>query len=143
MPYRPRKNSFPALIKPLVALADNIIYYISNLPDGKNINVVIFDRFIPSTQIKLKALNYNTGWFSFLWKNFRTDLCFVLDVPEKISVKRQIVREADPYFYTEDILKIERNEYFKYAKKHGFKIITNKNKKETKKKIINHIKEAL
>ena len=88
-PYEPKKNSIAALIKPFVAFVDNIFFYIHNLPDGEKYNIVIFDRFICATQIKLNALNYRTNWFKSFWWNFKPDFAVIFDIPVNISIERQ------------------------------------------------------
>ena len=121
-PYTPRPFSLSAILKPLVALADNILFYISTLPDGKKYDVVIYDRFICATQIKLKALGYHVKWLRPIWENFKTDYCFIIDVLEDVSIERQI-RRGDPYTYTKEQLRAERMEYRRYAEKHGCLIV--------------------
>ena len=115
-PFCPNPFSFSAIVKPIIALADNILFYISTLPDGKKYDVTIYDRFICATQIKLKALGYHVDWIRPVWENFKTDYCFVIDVPEEVSIKRQIKR-GDPYTYTQEQLEKEREGYKKYALK--------------------------
>ena len=121
-PYTPRPFSLSAILKPMVALADNILFYISTLPDGKKYDVVIYDRFICATQIKLKALGYHVEWLRPIWENFKTDYCFIIDVPEDVSIKRQIKR-GDPYTYTREQLRVEREEYRRYAMRHDCVIL--------------------
>ena len=121
-PYTPKSFSLSATIKPLVALADNILFYISRLPDGKKYDVVIYDRFICATQIKLKALGYHVDLLRPIWENFKTDYCFIIDVPEDVSIERQIKR-GDPYAYTIKQLKVEKREYKIYANKHNCLVI--------------------
>ena len=116
-PFTPKRSSLSAIIKPLVALIDNIIFYISTMPDGVKWDIVIYDRFICSTQIKLMALGYRVEWLRFIWENFKTDYCFQIDVPEELSIERQKKR-GDPYTYTKEELSIERREYLRYAKQH-------------------------
>ena len=122
-PYTPRPFSLSAIIKPVVALADNILFYISTLPEGRRYDVVIYDRFICATQIKLKALGYQVEWLRPIWENFKTDYCFIIDVPEDVSIERQIKR-GDPYTYTWEQLRVERKEYRRYAEKHGCLIVS-------------------
>ncbi|AGB04688.1 thymidylate kinase [Aciduliprofundum sp. MAR08-339] len=125
-PYEPKPFSLSAILKPIIALMDNILFYISTQPDGKRWNVVIYDRFICATQIKLKALGYHVEWLRPIWENFKTDYCFIIDISEEESIKRQINRE-DPYTYRKQQLKIERYEYVKFAKKHNCIILEGKN----------------
>ena len=122
-PYVPRRNSLPALVKPLIALLDNILMYYLSKWKYKDYDVIIFDRFICATLIKLKALNYNVEWLRPVWESLRTNRGFVFEVPVNISIRRQIQRK-DPYTYTKEQLAIEQKEYIKYARKHGFPILS-------------------
>lgn len=140
-PYEPKKRSFAGIVKPVIAFADNLLFYIHNLPDGKNYNVVIFDRFICATQIKLNALNYTTKWFKPFWWNFKPDFAVVFDIPVEISIERQKKR-GDPYLYTKDQLSIEKEMYKKFSRNHGFPILDNeKNKEISIKRIKNELKK--
>jgi dTMP kinase len=131
-PYEPRSNSFAAIIKPIIALIDNILFYIHNLPDGKQSDIIIFDRFICATQIKLTALNYKTNWLKPIWWNIIPDYSVIFDISPKISIERQISRN-DPYTYTEEQLARENDIYNKFAMNHNFIILNNES---TKKNII-------
>lgn len=128
-PYEPKKNSFASIIKPLIALIDNILFYIHTLPDGIEYDIVIYDRFICATQIKGSALKYKTNWLKPIWWNITPDFAIVFSISEEISIKRQKSR-GDPYFYTKEQLAIENNLYQKFAKDHNFVFINNENKKE-------------
>ena len=143
-PYEPKKNSLAAIIKPIVALVDNIIFYIMKFPDGKEADVVIFDRFICATQIKLGALNYHTKWLKPIWWNIKTDIAFIFDVSEDLSIKRQIQRN-DSYVYTKEQLRCERKEYLDYAQKNGLLVIDNNvnSKDESIEKIIEYIGRSI
>ena len=141
-PYEPKKNSFAAIIKPVIALIDNILFYIQNLPDEKKYNVVIFDRFICATQIKLTALNYQTKWLKPIWWNIMPDYTLIFQISEEISIKRQKNRD-DPYVYTKKQLRKERVLYHKFALDHNLSIINNEttNLDTTLKKIKNDLKQ--
>jgi len=121
-PYVPPRYSLPALIKPLIALIDNVLMYYLSKWKYRDCDVIIFDRFICATFIKFKALNYHVEWIRPIWVNFKTDYGFVFDVPEDISIERQIKR-GDPIIYTKEQLSIEQEEYRKYAKKSGFPLL--------------------
>jgi len=144
IPYRQNnKLSISAIVKPLIAFIDNLFFYIKNFPQSKN-EIVIFDRFICATQIKFGALNYNNSWFASLWMSFSTDLTFVFDVPEEISVERQKSR-GDSYYYKIKELSFERIKYLEYAKKVNAKIIdTNmKSKNKVIDEVLVYIKESI
>lgn len=123
-PYEPKKKSFAAIIKPVVALIDNILFYIHNLPDKNKYNVVIFDRFICATQIKLSALNYQTYWLKPIWWNIIPDYTLIFQISEEISIKRQKNRD-DPFVYTKKQLAKERELYQKFAIDHNLNMINN------------------
>ncbi len=119
--YFPPKNSLPAFIKPLIALADNILmYYLCKRKYG-DYDVLIFDRFICATFIKLKSLNYNVEWLRPIWGEIRPDIGIIFDIPVEISINRQNER-GDPFIYNKEQLSIERDEYLKMAKKLDFPI---------------------
>jgi len=123
--YAPKKKSFSAFIKPPVALIDNIIYFLLK-KSWKKKKVVIFDRFICATQIKLTSLNYNTKWIKPIWWNISMKNTYVLDIDVDESLKTQKMRK-DEYLYHDKGLKIERSMYLHYAKKKGSLIIENRN----------------
>ena len=124
--YVASQKSLSAIIKPPIALIDNIVFYILNRPKNYN-EIVIYDRFISATQIKLNALNYHTNWMKFIWSNIKTDYTFYIDVDPKLSVLRQESRN-DPYTYPVEILEKERKEYLQLAEKNNYTIISNNRK---------------
>ena len=136
--YAPSKKSMSALIKPPVALIDNIIFYLKVKPRNDN-DIYIYDRFICATQIKLNALNYHTGWLKFIWSNIKTDYTFYIDIDPHTSLIRQKTRN-DPYTYPVEILEKERYEYLRLSRIKNYTIIKNDNTVEdTFEKIINKL----
>lgn len=136
--YVPSKRSLSAIIKPPIALIDNMFFYLANRPKKKN-EIYIFDRFICATQIKMKALNYYNGWIKIIWSNIKTDYTFYLDIDPQTSLSRQESRN-DPYTYPVDIMKKEREQYLKIAHKNNFTVIENEQSIETVlKKIVKEI----
>ncbi|VBB43668.1 Thymidylate kinase (fragment) [uncultured Desulfatiglans sp.] len=121
--YAPKKVSLSAMIKPPIALFDNILFYLVNRPRNKN-EVYIYDRFISATQIKMAALNYRTQWLRCLWGNIKTPLTFYIDIDAETSLTRQVSRK-DPYTYPVEILQKERQEYLRLAQRHKYTIIRN------------------
>lgn len=124
-PYEPKPGSVASVVKPIVAFIDNIMFNWLNRPSAIGVDVVIFDRFICATQIKLQALNYKTEWMRSLWMGIRPDAAYILDINEEMSIKRQNDR-GDRYQYTKEQLTRERTLYNYYAKEHDFPIIDNK-----------------
>tara|TARA_B100000315_G_scaffold143522_1_gene132543 strand:- start:56 stop:667 length:612 start_codon:yes stop_codon:yes gene_type:complete len=122
--YKPKKKSLSAFIKPPVALIDNVIYFLL-IKSWKKNNVVIFDRFISATQIKLTSLNYCTKWLKPIWWNLSMKNTFVLDIDVCESLKTQEMRN-DEYLYEEDGLSKERELYINLAKDHHFTLIDNR-----------------
>jgi len=136
--YAPSKKSMSALIKPPVALIDNIIFYLKVKLRNDN-DIYIYDRFICATQIKLNALNYHTGWLKFIWSNIKTDYTFYIDIDPHTSLTRQKTRN-DPYTYPVEILEKERYEYLRLSRIKNYTIIKNDNTVEdTFEKIINKL----
>jgi thymidylate kinase len=112
-----------AIIKPPIALIDNIIFYILNR-SKKDKEIFIYDRFICATQIKLSALNYHSRWLKYIWRNISTDQTFVIDIDPELSLQRQLERN-DPYTYPIEILQREREGYMDLGKAKGYTIIDN------------------
>ena len=121
--YAPSKKSFSAIIKPPIALLDNIIFYMVNRPK-KDKEIYIYDRFICATQIKLNALNYRTGWLKFIWSNIKADHTFYIDIDPQTSLARQTSRN-DPYTYPLEILDKEREEYLELSVKKKYVVVRN------------------
>lgn len=121
--HKPSKRSLSSIIKPPIALLDNIIFYHVNKPRSKR-DIYIYDRFICATQIKMNALNYRTNWMKFIWANIKTDYTFYLDVDPYTSLERQRLRN-DPYTYPTDILQKERELYLQISKKNKYSVIPN------------------
>jgi len=123
-PFSPNKRSIASFLKPPIAFIDNIIFYLMNKARDKD-EIVIFDRFISATQIKLYSLNYHTMWFKFLWWNFIIPKTFILDVNIEDSIETQKSRN-DEYVYSKEGLKEEKKLYLQYGSDHGFSIISKK-----------------
>ncbi len=141
--YIARKGSLSSFLKPIVALVDNLLLYLTSLLFSKE-KIIIFDRFICSTQIKMKALNYHVEWLRVLWENFHTDIGFLLYVSPQTSVRRQLKR-GDEYVYREEELQIELEEYLRYARKWRVKIIDTERKSEREvfEEIVSHVSRSL
>jgi len=136
--YVPSQKSLSAIIKPPIALLDNIIFYFANKPNKDN-EIYIYDRFICATQIKLSALNYHTGWLKVIWSNIKTGHTFYIDIDPQTSLSRQKSRN-DPYTYPVEILEKERKAYLEIAKINNYRVILNtKTINETLQSIIEEI----
>lgn len=120
-PYSPNKYSLPALIKPPIALIDNILMYYFSKWKYNDYDVIIFDRFICATFIKSKSLNYHAGWLRPIWQNIKTDIGLVLDTPVKNST-RTIDDRGDHILYTNEQLLCEKEEYLKIARRYGYPV---------------------
>ena len=120
-PYAPRRYSLPALIKPIIALIDNVLMYYLSKWKYRDYDVIIFDRFICATFIKSKALNYHVEWIRPIWNGIKPEIGVVLDIPVKRSTE-MIKGRGDHILYTSEQLSIERKEYLKMAKKYGFSV---------------------
>ncbi|VVB54061.1 Thymidylate kinase [uncultured archaeon] len=118
-PYAPPRYSFPAIVKPLIAMLDNILMYYLSKRKYENYDVIIFDRFICASLIKSKALDYHAEWLRPIWQNIRTDISIVLDIPIQRSLKT-INDRKDHILYTAEQLSCEREEYLKLARKSGY-----------------------
>ena len=139
--YKPQKKSFSAFIMPPVAFIDNLLFLFINSPRGRN-DIYIYDRFVCATQIKFSALGYLNNWFKYFWFSCRPNFAIIFNVNLDESVKRQIERD-DPYAYPKDVLKIEQELYFQYAKTHNFPIVESKDISSTKDKLLSIIDKEL
>ncbi|KAB2946169.1 MAG: Thymidylate kinase [Candidatus Methanoperedens nitroreducens] len=120
-PYTPAKYSFSALLKPPVALLDNILMFYYSKWKYRDYNIIIFDRFVCATLIKSKALNYHVEWLRPIWKNIRTDIGLLLDAPLEKSMET-IDYRGNHILYNSDQLSCERKEYLEIAKENGYPI---------------------
>ena len=120
-PFTPKKYSLPALLKPPVALLDNILMFYFSRWKFKEYDVIIFDRFICATLIKSKALNYHVDWLRPIWQNIKVDIGLVLDAPIQKSLDA-IDDRGNHILYTNEQLAIEREEYLELARKCGYEI---------------------
>lgn len=125
-PYRPVNDLFSSFFKPIIALLDNILFYLLNQPKSEN-DIIIYDRFICATMIKMNALGYRVNWLRPIWENYKTELIIILTIPEEISIQRQLLR-GDPYIYQLHELHIEQKDYYNYGKKHGAIFVNTLNK---------------
>lgn len=120
-PYAPRRYSLPALIKPIIALIDNVLMYYLSKWKYRDYDIQIFDRFICATFIKSKALNYHVEWIRPIWNGIKPEIGVVLDITVERSIE-MIKGRGDHILYTPEQLSIERREYLKMAKKHGYSV---------------------
>ena len=120
-PYVPPRYSLPALIKPLIALIDNVLMYYLSKWKYRDCDVIIFDRFICATFIKFKALNYHVEWIRPIWNGVKPEVGVVFDVPLERSIE-MIKGRGDHILYTPEQLSIEREEYLRMAKKHDYPV---------------------
>jgi len=120
-PYAPSEKSLSSYIKPPIAFIDNVLFYLMNRP-SKRKQIYIYDRFVCATQIKLRALNYNTDWFKPFWWNIAPDYTFIFDIDADKSINRQKDR-GDRYVYRKHQLQMERILYREYAIKHSVPLI--------------------
>ncbi|MFZ3170017.1 MAG: hypothetical protein WA130_20580 [Candidatus Methanoperedens sp.] len=120
-PYTPKKYSLPALLKPPVALLDNILMFYYSKWKFKDYDVIIFDRFVCATLIKSKALNYHVDWLRPIWQNIKVDIGLVLDAPIQKSLDT-IDDRNNHILYTYEQLTQERNDYLELARKCGYEV---------------------
>ena len=120
-PYTPRKYSLPALLKPPVALLDNILMFYFSKWKFKEYDVIIFDRFVCATLIKSKALNYHVDWLRPVWQNVKIDIGLVLDAPIQKSLD-SIDYRGNHILYSPEQLAREREEYLEMARKYGYAV---------------------
>ena len=120
-PYTPRKYSLPALLKPPVALLDNILMFYFSKWKFKEYDVIIFDRFVCATLIKSKALNYHVDWLRPVWQNVKIDIGLVLDAPIQKSLDA-IDDRGNHILYSPEQLAREREEYLEMARKYGYAV---------------------
>lgn len=141
-PYVPTRFSIAAVVKPPIALVDNILLYMFSILRYRSYDVIIFDRFICSTFIKFKALNYHVDWFGFIWRNIRTDISLIFDLSPKKSIERQIARQ-DFYLYSINQLSSERKEYMKLSNYSSSKVFGSTNDyQEVNRNIKKYLKEV-
>jgi len=142
-PYAPKKNSLAALLKPPIALLDNILMFYFSKWKFKDYDVIIFDRFVCATLIKFKALNYHVNWLRPVWQNIKVDIGLVLDAPIQKSLNT--IDDRDYHIlYTNEQLAIERGEYLEMAKKYGYEVFdTSKSVEEVHEKIKRYLGEIL
>lgn len=125
-PYTPKKYSFSALIKPPVALLDNILMFYFSKWKYRDYDVIIFDRFVCATLIKSKALNYHVEWLRPIWKNIKTDIGLVLNAPLEKSLGT-IDDRGNHIIYTAAQLEVERKEYLEIAEKSNYPVFETSN----------------
>jgi dTMP kinase len=119
--YTPEKYSLSALLKPPVALLDNILMFYYSKWKFKEYDVIIFDRFVCATLIKSKALNYNVDWLRPIWQNIKVDIGLVLNAPIQKSLN-EIDDRGNHILYTSEQLGTERKEYLEIARKCSYQV---------------------
>ena len=120
-PYAPKRNSMASLIKPVIALIDNILMYYLCKFLYRKYDVIIFDRFICAGFIKGIALNYQVEWLRPLWQNIRTDFTLVFDASIQKSLNAIEDRGNHILYNTEQLL-LEKKEYHKMARELNYPI---------------------
>jgi len=109
------KTSKFSLIRPYVALVDNVIFYILRvLPRIAERECVVCDRFIWDNCVKHKALGYNTRFLFRLSTLIRPQIGMVFDLPAEVAFERVEKREKHPR-YTIEQYELERKEFKKIA----------------------------
>ena len=121
IPYTPKKYSLSALLKPPVAMLDNILMFYYSKWKFKDYDVIIFDRFVCATLIKSKALNYHVDWLCPIWQNIKVDIGLVLDAPIQKSLDT-IDDRSNHTLYTIEQLAQERDDYMEIARKCDYKV---------------------
>jgi len=109
------KTSKFSLIRPYVALVDNVIFYILRvLPHIVKREYVVCDRFIWDNYVKHKALGYNTRFLFRLSTLIKPQISIVFDLPAEIAFERVEKREKHVRYLIEQY-EIERKEFKKIA----------------------------
>jgi len=110
-------------LRPILSLLDNVVLQISSSIgcrlEGR---IVIYDRFIWSTYIKYKALDYPVRPISALYLSPRPTLALVLDIPIEKSM-RVIDERVAHIHYPGEVLESERRQYLEIARRHGYPVI--------------------
>ena len=134
-----KKGSAAAIGKPIIALLDNVLFYLKHASRAKKGEVVIFDRFVCATMIKLGSLDYNVEWMRPLWYNTRPEHCLIFDVPVEKSLS-EIDERGDHIRYTNEQLNWERKQYLVFARKNGYPVFnTTRPYKEVRRNVRNYI----
>ena len=110
-------------LRPVVSLLDNLLLQLSSSLgcrlEGK---VVIYDRFIWSTYVKYKALEYPVKAISGLYLAPKPTFAVVLDVPVERSL-RVIDERVAHIHYSAKVLQGEREEYLAIARRRRYPVI--------------------
>ncbi|MCW3985580.1 MAG: hypothetical protein NWE91_04115 [Candidatus Bathyarchaeota archaeon] len=126
------KTSKFSLIRPYVALVDNVIFYILRvLPHIVKREYVVCDRFIWDNYVKHKALGYNTRFLFRLSTLIKPQISIVFDLPAEIAFERVEKREKHLRYSIEQY-KIERKEFKKIAMMLNYPVVnTNESIQQT------------
>jgi len=117
------KTSKFSLIRPYVALVDNIIFYVFRaLPRVAKREYVVCDRFIWDNYVKHKALGYNTRFLFMLSTLIKPQIGIVFDLPAEIAFERVDKREKHLRYSIEQY-EIERIEFKKIARMLGYLVV--------------------
>lgn len=109
------KTSKFSLIRPYIALVDNVIFYVLKvLPRIAKQEYVICDRFIWDNYVKHKALGYNTRFLFRPSTLIKPQIGIVFDLPAEIAFERVEKREKHLRYSIEQY-EIERIEFKKIA----------------------------
>jgi len=120
----PARTSKFSLIRPYLALVDNILLYLTRVvPAIWRGEYVICDRFIWDNYVKHKMLGYGTRYLFRLSTAIRPWAGIIFDLPSEVAVKR--VGERDfHYQYTKEQYDVERREFRRIARRLGYPVIS-------------------
>ena len=117
------KTSKFSLIRPYVALADNIMSYVLRvLPRIAKRNYVVCDRFIWDNYVKHKALGYNTRFLFRLSTLIKPQIGMVFDLPAEKAFER-VEKRKKHLRYSIEQYEIERMEFKKIARTLNYPVV--------------------
>jgi len=117
------KTSKFSLIRPYVALVDNVVFYVLRvLPRIAKREYVVCDRFIWDNYVKHKALGYNTRFLFRLSTLIKPQISIVFDLPAEKAFERVEKREKHLRYSIEQY-EIERVEFKKIAKMLNYPVV--------------------
>jgi len=137
----PAKTSKLSLIRPYLALMDNILLYLVKVvPAIWRGEYVVCDRFIWDNYVKHKMLGYNTRHLLQLSTTIRPWAGIIFDLPSKVAVER-VGKRSFHYQYTKEQYDAERREFRRIAHRLGYPIInTNQPPEDTWREIERYLK---
>ena len=120
----PAKTSRLSLIRPYLALLDNVLLYLVRvLPAIWRGEYVVCDRFIWDNYVKHKMLGYGTRYLFRLSTAIRPWAGMIFDLPSEVAVDRVGKRDFH-YQYTKEQYDVERKEFRRIARRLGYPIIS-------------------